>query len=469
MSDINNIVENIERSVLVIGPGIVLDKDGKSLLGGFTERYSQRNKGLIKYYFEYDNLIRPKNSVTQITIQKNFADFFEKEFSENVKELYRRIAQIPYSLIISLNPDNTLAKCFDELGCSYTFDFYRKGKKNQINEIPTKESPYLFNLLGCYSEPESLILTYADMFEYLRNILPGDGIPTSIRSALKNAVNITFLGVEFDKWFFQLLVKLLTEFDEKYELLRYAAPDLSSNENVNRICANNFEITFVESDVSSFINELYYHCYKHDQNALRGDPIFNGGKVFNPEIFISYKHSGESENAADKLFESGKASGLNIIYDKVNLKYKGRTWEFMERIGWGKYVVVIVSDDYLKSEYCMFEFKEILSKGGKMEDRVFPIVMPDADIYKEVNRNKYEKYWKDEIEKLKTDLKDMDSDGIFKRNQVIGKYEEILKSIPLMLDFLDKRNSLTYQILLNEDFSSLFNSIEEKVQKDLEI
>jgi internalin A len=95
--------------------------------------------------------------------------------------------------------------------------------------------------------------------------------------------------------------------------------------------------------------------------------------------------------------------------------------------------------------------------------------MPDADIYKEVNRNKYEKYWKDEIEKLKADLKEMDSDGILKRNQVIIKYEEIIKSIPLMLDFLDKRNSLTYQILLDENFISLYNSIEDKIKKDLEI
>jgi hypothetical protein len=469
MSDINNIVENIERSVLVIGPGIVLDKDGNSLSASFAERYSQRNKGLIKHYFDTDNLIRPKNSVTRMTIQKNFAEFYEKEFSEGVRELYGRISQIPYPLIISLNPDNTLTRCFEESGSPYIFDFYRKGKKSLVNEIPSTKIPFLFNLYGCYTEPESLILTYDDLFEYLRNILPGDGLPTSIRSALKNAVNITFLGVEFEKWYFQLLVKLLTEYDEKFELLRYAAPDLSTLNTINSICENNFEITFVDSDVSGFIDELYYHCYKHKDNALRGEPILSGGKVFNPEIFISYKHSGESEVLADKLFDSGKLSGLNIIYDKANLKYKGKTWEFMERIGWGKYVVVIVSDEYLKSAYCMYEFKEVLSKGGKIEDRIFPIVMPDADIYKEINRNKYEKYWKDEIDNLKSGLKDLDSDGLFKRFEVIAKYEEILKSIPLMLDFLDKRNSLTHQIMLDENFIPLFTSIEEKIQKDLEI
>jgi hypothetical protein len=467
MSDIKNIVENIESNVLVIGPGVFLDKDGKSLQAGFAERYSLSNKGLIRHYFEHDNLFRPKNSMTRITIQKNFADFYKNEFSRNVLDLYRKIAQIPYPLIISFNPDNTLISCYEELGSKYAFDFYIKGKKNLINEIPTKDNPYLFNLLGCYTEPESMILTYNDLFEYLRNILPGDSLPTSIRTFLRNAGNITFLGVEFDKWYFQLLVKLLTEFDEKYELLRYAAPDLSSNSNINSICENNFEITFVGPDVFNFVNELYYHCSTHEYNTLRGKPILTEGKIFNPEIFISYKHSGESDQIAEKLFEKGKESGFNIIIDKANLEFKGRIWDFMKRIGWGKYIIVIIRDAYLKSEYCMFEFKEIMRNGVNFEDRVFPIVLADADIYKEYNWKKYEQYWKEEIEKLKFDLKDMESDRLFKSVDSIKRYEEILKSIPSMMDFLG--NILTYHIQEEETFIPLFNAINDKINTDLTI
>jgi hypothetical protein len=469
MSDINNILDNIERSVLVIGPGIVLDKDGNSLQASFAERYSQRNKGLIRHYFAQDNIIRPKNAATRLTVQKNFADFYEKDFPEKVKELYRKISQIPYPLIISLNPDKTMVSCFDEYGCEHTFDFYIRGKKNLINEIPTTGKPYLFNLAGSYTDPESLILTYDDLFEYLRNILPGDALPTAIRTNLKNAVNITFLGVEFEKWYFQLLVKLLTEFDEKFELLRYAAPDLSSLENINSICANNFEITFVGPDVNNFINELYYHCYKHKDHSLRGEKDHTGVRLFNPEIFISYKHGGESEEVADKLFETGNAKGYNIVYDKANLEYKGRTWEFMQRIGWGRYVIIIISDGYLKSEYCMFEFMEIMSKAENLEDRSFPIVLPDADIFRELNRKKYDNYWKDEIEKLKTGLSEMGSDELLKRVAAIRKYEKIQKAIPKLMEFLDSRNSLTLQKLRDDHFNPIFMALDKKIEEDLSI
>jgi len=469
MSDIKNILDNIERSVLVIGPGIMLDKDGNSLHAAFADRYAQKNKGLVRHYFAQDNIIRPKNAITRLTVQKNFADFYEKDFPEKVKELYRKIAQIPYPLIISLNPDKTLVSCFDEYGCEHTFDFYIRGKKNLINATPETEKPYLFNLTGSFTDPESLILTYDDLFEYLRNILPGDALPAAIRTNLKNAVNITFLGVEFEKWYYQLLVKLLTEFDEKFELLRYAAPDLSAHENINSICTNNFEITFVGPDVNNFINELYYHCYKHQNHSLRGKMDQSGVRLFNPEIFISYKHGGESEEVADKLFETGVSKGYNIVYDKANLEYKGRTWEFMQRIGWGRYVIIIVSDGYLKSEYCMFEYMEIMRKAENLEDRAFPIVMADAEIYRELNRKKYDTYWKEEIEKLKTGLSEMGSDELAKRVAAIRKYEQIQKSIPALLEFLDSRNSLTLQKLRDEAYNPLFVALDEKIEEDLSI
>lgn len=471
MSDIKNIVDVIENSVLVIGPGVITDKDRrKSLAAGFAERYSVSNQSLIKHYFDDDNLIRPKDAKSRMTIQKNFADFYRNKFSESARELYRKIAQIPYSLVISLNPDDTLRNFYDEipeLKEKAVFDFYVKGKKNLKNDTPSKESPYLFNLFGCYTEPESLILTYDDLFEYLRNILPGDGLPPSIRTFLRSAEKITFLGVEFDKWYFQLLVKLLTESDEKYEILRYASPDLSFDANVNCICEKNFEITFVGPDISSFVNELYYHCYKSDPPKLRGEPILTGNEVYNPEIFISYKHNGGSEELAESLYKKGEESGFNIIFDQVNLEFRDRLWEFMKRLGWGKYIIVIISDEYLKSEYCMFEFKEIIRHGQNFDERVFPIVMKDAEVFGENKWNKYDAYWKGEIEKLKDYLKDKDSKSLRSSIESIEKYEEIRESIPQMMEFLG--SIVTYNVQEDATFAKMFGAIREQIKNDLEI
>lgn len=478
MSDIHNIVNDIENSVLVIGPEIIQDSEGKALVNAFTERFAQRNKSLIKHYFDCDNLIRPRNEHTQVTIQKNFAEFYQGTFSEHMKAMCIKISQIPFPLIISLNPDITLKNCFDDLKnepkaadhpCTkifdYTFDFYKKGKNNFDCASPSSEKPYLFNLFGCYTEPDSLILSYDDLFEYLQNALNGC-LPSSITTKLKDTRNITFLGFSFDKWYFQLLAKLLTQFDDKYEMLRYAAPDMSSSENIKLICENNFEITFVGPDASNFVNELYYHCYS--KSILRGEADKLGGKVFSPEIFISYRHKGESEVIADNLYEAARTKEYNIVFDKTDLKFGGKVREFMKRLGWGEYVIIIVSDDYLKSEYCMYEFIMIMRNDGLTQNRVFPIVMPDADFYKETSRNKYENYWNDEIMKIKFNIKDSKSVANLRESiKTIELYEEFIQRIPEVIDFLNNRNSLTYLIHQSENFASLFEAIDAKIQEDL--
>jgi hypothetical protein len=466
MSQLKNIVDTIERSVLVIGPGIFLDKDGKSLSDHYN-KYSQKNTDLVYYYFDHDNLIRPHNAITLGKIQKNFADFYKNEFSKNAKELYQKISRIPFPLIISLNPDTTMMDCYSELGLKPEFDFYIKGKKSYINELPEIDKPYLFNLLGCYTEHQSLILTPDDLFEYLRNILPGDSLPTSIRTTLRNAENIVFLGVEFDKWYFQLLVKLLTEFDEKFVLLRYAAPDISSDTSIKIVCEKNFKITFVGPDVRSYINELYYYFSESPEKKLRGDLILTGGKVFNPEIYLSYKHGSDSEIIAEKVVKKGIEDGYNIIYDKANLEYRGKTWEFMKRIGLGKYVIVIMSDAYMKSEYCMFEFMEIMKKGENFEEKVFPVVIEDADIYKVSDWSKYEEYWEGEIEKLKVDLHKLDSERLYVSIESIKRYEDVRDSIPKMMEFFGKTKSWTYEDLEVKGCASLFDMIQNQIDDDL--
>jgi hypothetical protein len=470
MSDIKNIVDNLENSVLVLGPGIILEKGGKSCQAGFAERYVQNNKGLIKHYFEDDNLIRPKNALTLLTMQRDFASFYETDFPKKVLPLYRKIAQIPYPLVISLNPDETMVNCYKELGLEGQFveDYYVKGKKNLNNQNPTKENPYLYNLFGSCKDPGSLILTCDDLFEFLQNLLPGNDIPTTIKTFLQNAKNITFLGVEFDRWYFQLLVKLLTAFDIKYETLRYAAPDLSSHQNINCICENNFEITFVGPDVFSFINELHYHCFKHEKNPLRSSPFYNDFMAFNPEIFISYKDDSESEKLVENLVEKGKENALNLINYKDQVEYRGGKWDFMKRLGWGKYVIVILSDDYFKSEYCMFEFKEIMDKGWKFEERVFPVIMSD-EIVKGANWAQYEKYWKEELENLKVSLKDMDSAGISETLGTIKRHEEIIRSIPRMKNFISNTICLKYSTNQIAFFNPLFASINKKIENDLRI
>jgi hypothetical protein len=72
-------------------------------------------------------------------------------------------------------------------------------------------------------------------------------------------------------------------------------------------------------------------------------------------IFVSYAWGGESENIANQVGHAFSEKGVTIIRDKREMRFKDRIKDFMERIGRGKCVIVVISEKYLKSENCMFE------------------------------------------------------------------------------------------------------------------
>src|SRR5512134_735706 len=109
-------------------------------------------------------------------------------------------------------------------------------------------------------------------------------------------------------------------------------------------------------------------------------------------VFISYASKDESEEIVNQIERSLQGRGIKIIRDKRDLGYKGSIREFMERIGQGNCVIVVVSDKYLRSPNCMFELVEV-AEHQQFFDRVFPVVLADANIYDPLKRIEYVRHW----------------------------------------------------------------------------
>jgi hypothetical protein len=180
------------------------------------------------------------------------------------------------------------------------------------------------------------------------------------------------------------------------------------------------------------------------------------------EIFISYAWGDEREEIVNQLDRVLQEKGITIIRDKRDLGFKGRIQEFMERIGRGKCVIVVISDKYLKSENCMFELVQI-AKNGKFYNRIFPIVLTDAQIYKPVDRIKYVKYWEDEIKKLDDEMKGVSSANLQGFREAIDQYTEIRETIARLTNIIRDMNTLTPEIHSESGFEELFKAIEPKM------
>ncbi|MEH2260863.1 leucine-rich repeat domain-containing protein [Nostoc sp.] len=185
---------------------------------------------------------------------------------------------------------------------------------------------------------------------------------------------------------------------------------------------------------------------------------------FEKEIFISYAWGEESEQFVNQLDETFQAKGIKIIRDKRDLGYKGLIKAFMKRIGRGKCAIAVISDKYLKSSNCMFELVQI-AKNGEFYDRIFPIVLADAQIYKPVARLKYIKHWEDEIKELDEEMKKVGAANLQGFREEIDQYTEIRNTIAELTNLLKDMNTLTPDIHSKSDFESLLNAIAHRLDE----
>ncbi len=183
-------------------------------------------------------------------------------------------------------------------------------------------------------------------------------------------------------------------------------------------------------------------------------------------IYISYAWEGEREKIADQIDEALQQRGLKIIRDKRNLGYKGSIKGFMESIGRGNYVIVVVSDKYLRSLNCMFELVEI-AENKQFHDRVFPIVLADADIYDPIKRIEYIKYWEIKQEELDKAMKTLGQANLQGIRDDIDQYARIREKIAGLTNILKDMNTLTPEMHQDSNFSHLYDAIEKRMKGNL--
>ena len=184
------------------------------------------------------------------------------------------------------------------------------------------------------------------------------------------------------------------------------------------------------------------------------------------EIYMSYAWGGASEEIVNQLYSSFTVKKYKVIRDKVDLGFKGSITAFMDQIGAGKAVVVVISDKYLRSENCMYELVQI-QKNGQFAERIFPIVLADADIYKPAVRLQYVSHWENEIVKLNAAMKSVtDMSVLTDIQRELSNYRDILNAISNIMFVLKDMNTLTPDMHRGEDFKSMIRALDARLAND---
>jgi formylglycine-generating enzyme required for sulfatase activity len=186
-------------------------------------------------------------------------------------------------------------------------------------------------------------------------------------------------------------------------------------------------------------------------------------KDYEQAVFISYAWTGESEKIVNEMHRALQARGIRILRDKRDQAYRGSITGFMEHIGRSNCVIVVISDRYLRSPNCMFELVQIADL-EQLRDRIFPVVLNDANIYDPLKRMEYVKYWDMKRAELAEAMKTLDPANLQGLREDMDLYDRIRDRIAGLASTLKDMNTLTPDMHRGSDFSDLYMAIEKRMK-----
>jgi hypothetical protein len=211
-----------------------------------------------------ENLHKPNASLLDL-LKISGQKFREKQEYEQHKVL----ASLPLPFYITTNYNNMLAEALEEAGrkpevviCPWSERFYSESVyDNEPDYRPTVERPLVYHLFGHLKEPESMVLTEDDYYEFLigfttaRRRTPAI-IPPLIARALTDS-NLLILGFQLNDWTFRALFRIVMSQQGGARRGRYAhigvQVELDDTRNMDTRRARKFiEKYFGDSEISIY-------------------------------------------------------------------------------------------------------------------------------------------------------------------------------------------------------------------------
>ncbi len=176
------------------------------------------------------------------------------------------------------------------------------------------------------------------------------------------------------------------------------------------------------------------------------------------KIFLSYCHSNQVE--ADVIASAFENYDVDLLIDRRDIGYAKSIKEFMHRIGKSDFVIVIISDQYLKSPNCMYEVEELINS-HEFEERILPVLLPNADIFTGESQQVYYDFWKSKYQEAIKLLSEHENSHTF-HNKL--KYKKIHENIGEFFIKIQDINTFTYDNLLKKKFRPLFDKAQIRIR-----
>lgn len=161
------------------------------------------------------SLLRIQNRSTDNVLQEEVAKFYTDMADKfELHPAVEQLTDLKFRIVINTTPDNFVTRLYDQIAQAYHADYYNWYKPaTGFNFDFEKDSRVvIYNLLGTYQKPESLVLTYKQQLGYIKKIVgeqQNERIPDALTNAFKDFRHHLFLGFDFEDWALRLLLDTL--------------------------------------------------------------------------------------------------------------------------------------------------------------------------------------------------------------------------------------------------------------------
>ncbi len=147
----------------------------------------------------------------------------------NAAEPHAVLASMPLPIFITTNADDQLRKALVEAGKQPQVELLRWHRRpdydwppsafdDQADYVPTPTRPLVFHLYGQLREPDSLVVTEDDYFDFLIGATRNkDLVPIVVKEALSRTA-LLFLGFRMEEWDFRVLFRSILAQGNKNQL-----------------------------------------------------------------------------------------------------------------------------------------------------------------------------------------------------------------------------------------------------------
>jgi len=151
------------------------------------------------------------------TLWKLLGHAWEHQKARNPDEPYKLLAELPIPIYLTTDQSDLLLDALRaagrparELFCPW--NEYTRTLPSLVLDadyVPSPTQPLVFRLFGSYREPQSLVLTEDNHFEYLIGVERYKAIiPTVVRASFANSA-LLFLGLRPEDWTFRVFFRIL--------------------------------------------------------------------------------------------------------------------------------------------------------------------------------------------------------------------------------------------------------------------